>query len=205
MAQEQHIQAEFALGAVTVDQFPPSTAPEVAFVGRSNVGKSSLINMIVRHGGLAHVSNTPGKTTEINFFATDAGFGLVDLPGYGYARRSKSQRELFSALIKDYVTVRENLATVFVLVDSRHDPMPIDLAMVEELEIAGKPYIVVLTKCDKPKKGSVERRVEEYRHLLAQCNYLVDILITSSKTQAGRSQLIGIMKRQSTEFSKEES
>ena len=205
MAQEQNIEAAFAVGAVAVDQFPPSNAPEVAFVGRSNVGKSSLINMIVRHGNLAHVSNTPGKTTEINFFATDVGFGLVDLPGYGYAKRSKTQRELFSELIKDYVNQRENLAGVFVLVDSRHDPMPIDVAMIEELEIAQRPYIVVLTKCDKPKKGSIDRRIEEYRHLLSQCRFLVDIISTSSKTQDGRSQLIGIMKRQSREFNEEAS
>ena len=203
MAAEQHIQAEFALGAVQADQFPPSSAPEVAMVGRSNVGKSSLINAIVRHSGLARVSNTPGKTQEINFFATDAGFGLVDLPGYGYARVSKSKRELFSELIKQYLLTRENLAATFILVDSRHEPMAIDLAMIEELEFAARPYVVVLTKCDKPKSGSVERRLEEYRRLMEECTFVVDVIATSSKTGEGRSQLIGIMKRLCKEFDKE--
>lgn len=200
MAQEQHIEAVFATGAVKPEQFPPSSAPEIAMIGRSNVGKSSLINAIVRHGNLARVSNTPGKTQEINFFATDAGFGLVDLPGYGYAKVSKGKREQFSELIKAYLLQRENLAAVFILVDSRHEPMAIDMAMIEELEFAGRPYVVVLTKCDKRKSGAVSEREEEFRFLLSQCEHVVDILATSSKTGDGRSQLIGIMKRLSQQF-----
>ncbi len=200
MAHEQHIEAVFATGAVKPDQFPPSSAPEIAMIGRSNVGKSSLINTIVRHGNLARVSNTPGKTQEINFFATDAGFGLVDLPGYGYAKVSKGKREQFSELIKAYLLQRENLAGVMVLVDSRHDPMAIDLAMIEELEFAGRPYVVVLTKCDKRKDGAVSERVKEYQFLLSNCQHVVDIIATSSKTGDGRSQLIGIMKRLSHQF-----
>lgn len=195
MAAEQHIEAQFAMGAVQPDQFPPSAFPEIAFIGRSNVGKSSLINTIVRHGNLARVSNTPGKTQEINFFATNAGFGLVDLPGYGYAKVSKGKREMFSSLIKAYLLERQNLAGVFVLVDSRHDPMPIDLAMIEELEFAGRPYVVVLTKCDKRKSGAVAERIEEYRHLLSECKHNVDVIATSSHTGDGRIQLIGVMKR----------
>lgn len=203
MAQEHHIEAMFATGAVQPDQFPPSNYPEVAMIGRSNVGKSSLINTIVRQGNLARVSNTPGKTQEINFFATNAGFGLVDLPGYGYAKVSKGKREMFSALIKAYLLERENLAAVFVLVDSRHDPMPIDLAMIEELEFAGRPYVVVLTKCDKRKPGAVLERVEEYRHLLSQCEHVVDVIPTSSQTGDGRVQIIGVMKRLSQQFAEQ--
>ena len=200
MAQEQHIQAAFATGAVEPDQFPPSEYPEIAMIGRSNVGKSSLINAIVRHSKMAYVSNTPGKTQEINFFATDAGFGLVDLPGYGYAKVSKGKREQFSELIKSYLLKRENLAGVFVLVDSRHDPMAIDLAMIEELEFAERPYVVVLTKCDKRKEGAVAERVKEYEYLLSNCQHNVDVIPTSSKTGHGRSQLIGVMKRLSQQF-----
>ena len=205
MAQEQHIQADFIKGAVQPDQFPESTVPEVAMIGRSNVGKSSLINAIVRHGGLARVSNTPGKTQEINFFSTDSGFNLVDLPGYGYAKVSKTQRQQFSDLIKAYLLERKNLAVTFILVDSRHDPMPADLSMIEELEFAGRPYVVVLTKCDKRKEGANDRRLEEYRHLLSQCRNVVDVITTSAKTGDGRSSLIGIMKRLSKQYIEEAS
>jgi len=200
MAQSMDIHAQFVKGAVERSQFPETTVPEVAMIGRSNVGKSSLINTIVRHGGLARISNTPGKTQEINFFSTDAGFSLVDLPGYGYAKVSKEQREQFSELIKSYLLHRANLAVTFILVDSRHEPMAIDLAMIEELEFAGRPYVVVLTKCDKRKEGANDRRLEEFKHLLSQCSHMVDIVTTSSKTGEGRSQLIGIMKRMSQDF-----
>jgi GTP-binding protein len=200
MAQIVDIHAQFVKGAVESAHFLESSAPEVAMVGRSNVGKSSLINAIVRHGNLARVSNTPGKTQEINFFTTDAGFVLVDLPGYGYARVSKEQRQLFSDLIRSYLLERENLAVTFILVDSRHEPMPIDLAMIEELEFAGRPYVVVLTKCDKRKEGANDRRLDEFRQLLSQCRYLVDIILTSAKTGDGRSSMIGIMKRMSQQF-----
>ena len=200
MAQGHDIHAEFLKGAVELSQFPEGNTPEVAMIGRSNVGKSSLINAIVRHGSLARISNTPGKTQEINFFTTDAGFTLVDLPGYGYAKVSKTQREQFSELIRSYLFNRSNLAVTFILVDSRHEPMAIDLAMIEELEFAGKPFVVVLTKCDKRKEGANQSRVEEFKYLLSQCKHVVDIILTSAKSGEGRSQLIGIMKRKSHEY-----
>jgi GTP-binding protein len=182
-------------GATSSEHFPVTSLCEVAMVGRSNVGKSSLINALVRHGGMARVSNTPGKTQEINFFVTDAGFMLVDLPGYGYARVSKTQREQFSRLIRDYVTRREPLALTCVLVDARHDPQPLDLAMLEELELANRAYVVVLTKCDKLKPGAVAAREEQLRHVLSQCRHLVDVIPTSSQTALGRHELLGCMKR----------
>jgi len=195
MAHDLQINAEFVKGATSSEHFPVTSLCEVAMVGRSNVGKSSLINAIVRHGRMARVSNTPGKTQEINFFVTDAGFMLVDLPGYGYARVSKTQREQFSRLIRDYVTRRENLALTCVLVDARHDPQPLDLAMLEELELAERAYVVVLTKCDKLKPGAVAARQEQLRQVLSQCRYLVDVIPTSSQTALGRHELIGCMKR----------
>ncbi len=191
----EHIHATFVKGATKVDQFPLSDLPEVAMIGRSNVGKSSLINEVVRHNGLARVSNTPGKTQEINFFTTDAGFMLVDLPGYGYARVSKTQREMFSELIRSYLLQRPQLVLTCVLVDSRHDPMTIDMAMIEELEFAGKPFAVILTKCDKLKSRQVEAREQQLRTLLQQCTHLVDVLPTSAVSGTGRHQLIGMVKR----------
>ncbi|MEY3386902.1 MAG: hypothetical protein RIR53_1713 [Bacteroidota bacterium] len=195
MAHDLQIHAEFVKGATSSEHFPVTSLCEVAMVGRSNVGKSSLINALVRHGGMARVSNTPGKTQEINFFVTDAGFMLVDLPGYGYARVSKTQREQFSRLIRDYVTRREPLALTCVLVDARHDPQPLDLAMLEELELANRAYVVVLTKCDKLKPGAVAAREEQLRHVLSQCRHLVDVIPTSSQTALGRHELLGCMKR----------
>ena len=120
---------------------------------------------------------------------------LVDLPGYGYARVSKTQREQFSTLIKTYVLKREQLAVTCVLVDSRHDPQPLDLAMIEELEFAQRNYAVILTKCDKLKPAALQERVEQVKELLAQCASLVDVIPSSSETGLGRHQLLGLMKR----------
>jgi GTP-binding protein len=195
MAQEIHLRAEFVKGATSPEHFPVSSLQEIAFIGRSNVGKSSLINTLVRSSRVARVSNTPGKTQEINFFVTDLGFMLVDLPGYGYARVSKTQREQFSTLIKTYVLKREQLAVTCVLVDSRHDPQPLDLAMIEELEFAQRNYAVILTKCDKLKPAALQERVEQVKELLAQCASLVDVIPSSSETGLGRHQLLGLMKR----------
>lgn len=195
MAQDIHLRAEFVKGATAPEHFPDSPLAEIAMIGRSNVGKSTLINTLVRHGGLARVSNTPGKTQEINFFVTDMNFMLVDLPGYGYARRSKQQRELFSDLIRAYVRNRPQLAVTCVLVDARHDPQSLDLAMLEELEFAERAFVVVLTKCDKLKPGAVTLREEQLREVLSNCQYLVDVIPSSSETGLGRHQLLGLMKR----------
>lgn len=203
MAQEIHLRAEFVKGATAPEHFPVSSLSEIAFIGRSNVGKSSLINTLVRSSKIARVSNTPGKTQEINFFVTDLGFMLVDLPGYGYARVSKTQREQFSTLIKTYVLKREQLAVTCVLVDARHDPQPLDLAMIEELEFAQRHYAVILTKCDKLKPAALQARVEQVQELLSQCTSLVDVIPTSSETGLGRHQLLGLMKRIVNQTSKE--
>lgn len=201
MADVKHINATFVKGTTAPEQFPAPQRPEVAMIGRSNVGKSSLINTIVRQGKLARVSNTPGKTQEINFFSTDQGFELVDLPGYGYAQVSKVKREQFSSLIKAYLLNRPTLALVCILVDSRHDPMQLDLAMIEEMEFAQKTFSIILTKIDKLKPKQVAQRMEQFRELLSMCKYAVDVIPSSVVTDTGRSEILGMMKRISNEFS----
>ncbi len=195
MAHDIHISAEFVKGATKPEHFPESSLPEIAMIGRSNVGKSSLINTLVRHSRMARVSNTPGKTQEINFFVTDMNFMLVDLPGYGYARRSKDQRQLFSELIRAYVLNRPQLVVTCILVDARHDPQPLDLAMLEELELGGRRYAILLTKCDKLKPTALVEREQQVRDLVVNCEFLVDVVPTSSETGLGRHQLLGLIKR----------
>jgi GTP-binding protein len=204
MAIAQHIQATFIKGATAPQHFPVHSMPEVAMIGRSNVGKSSLINAITRNSSLARVSNTPGKTQEINFFETDLGIVLVDLPGYGYARVSKEQRSQFSELIHTYLNTREPLALTCVLVDARHDPQALDMAILEELEFAGKRYVVLLTKCDKLSEKQVDARVDQLKILLEACSYAVDVVATSAKVGLGRPSIIGIMKKARNSFSVDE-
>jgi GTP-binding protein len=189
------ISAQFLLGAAKPEQFPDHSYPEVAMVGRSNVGKSSLINAILRTGMVARVSQTPGKTQEANFFLTDLGVCFVDLPGYGYAAVSKVRRGEFSTLIQAYVAHRMNVRTVIALIDARHDPMPMDLSMLESLEFAGKPFVVALTKCDKLRDSDVEARTEQVRGVVSQCRFAIDVVATSASTGLGRQSLIGIIKR----------
>jgi GTP-binding protein len=140
---------KFLLSAVEIDQFPAANLPEVAFSGRSNVGKSSLLNLLTRRKGLAKVSKTPGKTRALNFFEVDGKWRLVDLPGYGYARLSKAEIEKWGKTIDTYLCERQNLAGVIQLVDSRHKPTDRDLEMLTWLAGMGIPTIVALTKADK--------------------------------------------------------
>ena len=145
---------------------PPNELPEIAFSGRSNVGKSTLLNRLVRRKAIARVSSTPGKTREINFYRVNDAFTLVDLPGYGFARVSKSVRAQWRPLVEGYLTQSEHLRGVVQLVDARHDPSPDDYQMLEFLAELGAPTIVVLTKIDKlPKREVVERVGELTRQL----------------------------------------
>jgi GTP-binding protein len=171
-------------------QVPPGDMPEFAFVGRSNVGKSSLINKLVNQKGLAKTSQTPGKTQLINHFIINKQWYLVDLPGYGYARVSKTARVAFENLIRDYVTQRQNLILLFVLVDSRHEPQKLDLEFMEYLGISQVPFAVVFTKTDKLGKVALEAALDVYRaKLLETWEELPPMFYTSAETGAGVDEL----------------
>ncbi len=188
-------QADFVAGATDIDSIPEIGLPEIAFAGRSNVGKSSLINSIVRRRNLAHTSSTPGKTQQINFYMVEGSWSFADLPGFGYASVSKSKREKWVKLTYDYLSNRKTLEMTCALIDSRHDPMDSDLAFLEWLELNAKPFLVILTKTDKiSAKMKVERK-EQVEHLVSQCSFCYEVLPYSAVNGTGRSELIGILKK----------
>lgn len=192
--------AKFIKGAVSPEQFPESDLPEVAFAGRSNVGKSSLINTIVMRKNLARISSTPGKTQEINFFNVEDNWMLVDMPGFGYAAIGKKQREQWSALNYAYLEKRDNLRFVCNLIDSRHDPMDTDLALIEWLENNQTNYVIILTKTDKISQKAIEERFKQITHLVTQCNFCREVLPFSAVNGTGRKELQAIIKRECSEF-----
>lgn len=157
--------AEFVVSAATADQFPRDGLPEVAFAGRSNVGKSSLINRLLGRRDLARTSSTPGRTRLINFYKVNGALYFVDLPGYGYARVPRAMREAWGKLVEGYLASRKELAGVVCIVDARHPPMPADREVVEFLEGIGRPALIVLTKADKVPPG--QRRAMRERAALA--------------------------------------
>lgn len=176
--------AEFAL-------CPPSPLPEFAFIGRSNVGKSSLINLLCNQRGLAQISGTPGKTATINFYVINEAWTLVDLPGYGYAKTPKSIRERFQSLISDYLTERENLRHIFVLIDGRHPPQRIDLEFVEWLVGVGVPFSLVFTKADKTKPSKVTENQGFFLAALAEfAEGEPSVHTVSAVTKQGRIELL---------------
>ncbi|MFM8456259.1 MAG: ribosome biogenesis GTP-binding protein YihA/YsxC, partial [Ignavibacteria bacterium] len=193
----KHVQADFFTGASAPIHFPSSEFPEIAFIGRSNVGKSSLINSIVRRKQLALTSSTPGKTQQINFFMVEQVWMLVDLPGFGYASVGKTKRLEFSKLNYSYLEARDQLKMVCLLLDSRHDPSQIDMGLIEWLEMHGIKYTIILTKCDKIKSTMIEERKEQIKGLVQFCSHCIDVLPYSSETGLGREQLWGIIKRES--------
>ena len=186
--------ARFLVSNQNVQKCPAPVKPEYAFIGRSNVGKSSLINMICSNNSLAKTSSTPGKTQLINHFIINDEWYLVDLPGYGYAKTSKSQREKFSDMITDYVQKRENLMCLFVLVDSRHEPQKIDLQFMEMLGNAGVPFAIVFTKTDKLGKEKAQSNVENYKkRLLEDWEETPPIFITSAEKKLGRDEILDLI------------
>lgn len=183
--------ATFVKSSSKTSECPAGDLPEYAFIGRSNVGKSSLINMLTGRKKLALTGNTPGKTVLINHFLVNHSWYIVDLPGYGYAKRSKQQREAFSRLIKGYLFQRTQLTNLFILVDCRHEPQAIDLQFIEEMGMHGVPFSLVFTKIDKLSKQQLSRSVEEYKKTLRESwEELPPIFLASSVTGEGREELL---------------
>lgn len=184
--------AKFEISQPDYRQCPQHEVPEYAFIGRSNVGKSSLINMLTGKKGLAKTSQTPGKTLLINHFSINNGeFYIVDLPGYGYAARSKDQRAKLKELIENYVLHRREMTLMFVLIDVRHAPQKIDMEFMSFLGENGVPFAIIFTKADKLGPVAVQRNVEEYKQELhKQWEELPPVFITSSETKTGRDEIL---------------
>ncbi len=186
------LSAEFRCSSQRADQCPPGEGRvEFAFIGRSNVGKSSLINMLTGRTGLAKVSGTPGKTRLINHFTINNEWSLVDLPGYGYARVSRAERSGFSSLITHYILGRDELHYLFVLIDSRLEPQRIDLEFISFLGENGIPFGLVFTKADKLSAAQLGRSVEAYKKRLAeQWEELPELFVSSAEKGQGRAELL---------------
>ena len=183
--------AEFEISNSTVSKCPATSRPEYAFIGRSNVGKSSLINMLTGRNGLAKTSSTPGKTMLINHFLINGEWYIVDLPGYGYARRGKESRDELRRMIEGYVLGRLQMTNLFILVDSRHEPQKIGLELMEGCGENGVPFSIVFTKMDKLGKVAGGRNVAAYKQrLLETWEELPPIFETSSEDGRGREELL---------------
>ena len=191
--------AEFVISNTDFRKCPDTGLPEYAFIGRSNVGKSSLINMLTHHEGLAKTSQKPGKTLTINHFLisstrsdkTQEQWHLVDLPGYGYARTGQQQREQLRKMIEGYCLRREQLVSLFVLVDARHEPQKIDLEFIEWCGLQGVPFAIVFTKADKVGSGKLKMNIHAYKErLLETWEELPPIFVTSSETGMGGEEVL---------------
>ena len=183
--------AKFVISYTRADKCPRHDKPEYAFIGRSNVGKSSLINMLTGRNGLAMTSSTPGKTMLINHFLINDSWYIVDLPGYGYAQRNKSAREELRRIIEDYILNREQLTNLFVLIDSRHAPQKIDMEFINWLGENGVPFSIVFTKTDKLSKSEEKKNISAYcAQLLETWEELPPIFVTSSEKGIGRDELL---------------
>ncbi|WP_242202258.1 ribosome biogenesis GTP-binding protein YihA/YsxC [Aestuariivivens insulae] len=183
--------AEFVMSNSDVAKCPKSMLPEYAFIGRSNVGKSSLINMLTGRKSLAKTSGRPGKTQLINHFLINKNWHLVDLPGYGYARVSKTAKKTFQKFITQYFALREQLVTAFVLVDIRHQPQTIDLEFMQWLGENGIPFSIIFTKADKLKPNASIRHVEDYKNVLLETwEAMPNYFITSSSKDIGKEEVL---------------
>jgi GTP-binding protein len=184
-------EATFISSVTDILKCPAPSLPEYAFIGRSNVGKSSLINMLTGRKSLAHISNTPGKTQTINHYLIDKAWYLTDLPGYGYARISKTTRQMWPAMIRNYLSGRTNLLTTFVLVDSRITPQKIDLEFINYLGENSLPLAIVFTKTEKLGKNVLASNLEDYKNQLRQTwEEVPEFIVTSAVTGAGKTQLL---------------
>ncbi|MBO5732679.1 MAG: YihA family ribosome biogenesis GTP-binding protein [Alistipes sp.] len=188
------VKAKFKCSSERISQVPKDELKDIAFIGRSNVGKSSLVNMLTGIKGLAKVSGTPGKTRLINHFLINDSWYLVDLPGYGYARVSKSKLGEFSKIITDYVLKCEKMHFLFVLVDSRLEPQKIDLNFIELLGQNGVPFGIIFTKADKLSQAQLNRSITTYKKTLAeQWEELPPMLVSSSEKGTGREEILAFI------------
>ena len=191
--------AEFIMGTSNPATFPVLDLPEIAFVGRSNVGKSSLINSLVHRKNLAKISSTPGKTSEINFFNIEDAWTLVDMPGFGFTKKGVKKRKEWYNLNFTFLGNRENLKLICILIDSRHDPMDTDLSLIEYFEENHVNYLIVLTKCDKIKDNPIKARQAQLKSVIVNCRFAIDVLPYSAVSDLGRSELMGIIKKYTLE------
>ena len=183
--------AEFVISNTDVKKCPPGILPEYAFIGRSNVGKSSLINMLTGRKGLAMTSATPGKTMLINHFLINKSWYIVDLPGYGYARRGQKGKSQIQRIIEDYILEREQMTNLFVLIDSRLDPQVIDIEFMGWLGEHGIPFSIVFTKGDKLKGGRLNSNIQQYlKKLKEQWEELPPYFVTSSENRMGKKYIL---------------
>jgi GTP-binding protein len=186
--------AEFVMSNSDVAKCPKDRLPEYAFIGRSNVGKSSLINMLMQRKNLAKTSGRPGKTQLINHFLINKNWYLVDLPGYGYARVSKSSKKVFQKFITEYFEKREQMILAFVLVDCRLEPQPIDLEFMQWMGESQVPFSIIFTKADKLKPNALIRNIESYKQkMLEVWEEMPQYFITSSSSSDGRDELLGFL------------
>ena len=194
-------EAIFLQSNTDYEKCPKPDKPEYAFIGRSNVGKSSLINALVQKKNLAKTSQTPGKTQLINHFQIDKKWYLVDLPGYGYAKVSKTDREKFEKMIHEYLENRENLIYTFVLVDIRHEPQKLDMEFMNNLGEQGIPFCIVFTKADKLSQTAVNKSLEVYQaQMLETWEEMPQFFVTSSVNGSGRNEILATIDSLNKEF-----
>lgn len=197
-------EAIFIQSNTEVDKLPPDTLPEYAFIGRSNVGKSSLINMLTGKKKLAKTSSKPGKTITINHFLINENWYLVDLPGYGFAKRSRTEREKWVKMLQEYLRKRTNLVYLFVLIDSRIPPQKIDLEFINDLGQQGIPFVLVFTKTDKLSKGMASKQISIFKNeLLKNWEALPPAIDSSSETGLGRDEILDIIDNENKRYAQE--
>jgi GTP-binding protein len=196
--------AEFIISSTHYKDCPPADKPEYAFLGRSNVGKSSLINMLTGFGKLAKTSATPGKTQLINHFLINESWYLADLPGFGFAKVSKKMRHNWEKMIRNYLLNRENLVCTFLLVDSRHEPQKNDLENMKWFGSQGLPFVIAFTKTDKMGSTTLQSQIAAYKKKLSELwDPVPQMFITSSETKAGREDILNFIAHYNREYLKE--
>ena len=191
--------ADFVISNTDIDKCPKERIPEYAFIGRSNVGKSSLINMLTGRKSLAKTSGKPGKTQLINHFKINDNWFLVDLPGYGYAKVSKKNRSIFAKFIYEYLEKRENLICTFVLVDSRHEPQKIDMLFMEWLGQNQIPFVIVFTKMDKLSSSQLNKNITKYKtEMLKTWEDIPQTFLSSAESGLGKSEILKFIEHTNT-------